>query len=361
MKIRYCASVIFFALSVLSLSVIPASAAGPGGLVEGRVMFHDLPLEGAFVYAYKEPGNLFAKASEFPPAATDAQGAFMLELPKGQYYIAAKKKGTGAKEILEPGDYYSFYGGNPVSVDPARPAKATLNMMVKPFIRADTASGDDKGGVEGTVTISGEPASGVVLYVYLDANDNFRGMGYYMSPPTGVNGVFKMRMNEGTYYILARKRQDGSLAGPLREGDYFGYLDENPVVVTKRKVRHVEIPVVRKVERVSPGGQGKTLIAGIIKDKEGNPLAGMYACVYKNEGMTDRPAFVSKQTGPDGNFQLEVPLGGKYFLGGRSAIGGPVEPGQYWGRYGGSTDHSIKLDTGGRLEGIDITLEKVVE
>ncbi len=346
---------------ILSSPAYAALTAGPGGRVEGRVMFHDQPLTGAFVYVYKDPGRLFAKVPEVPPVATDAQGAFSIELPKGQYFLAAKKKGTGTKEILEPGDLYSFYGGNPVSVDPVRPAKATLNMMVKPGIKDDTASGDDKGGVEGVVTLNGEPASGVVLYVYLNANDNFRGMGYYMSPPTGVNGAFKMRMNEGTFYIIARKRMDGSLAGPLREGDYFGYLDENPVVVNKGKVRHVEIPVVRKVERVSPGGQGKTLIAGVIKDKEGKPLSGMYACVYKNEGMTDRPAFVSKKTGPDGIFELEVPLGGKYFIGGRSAIGGPVEPGQYWGRYGGSTDHSISLDTGGKAEGLEITLEKVIE
>jgi len=361
MKIRYCALKLFSVLFILSLSAYPVFAAEPGGWVEGRVMFHDLPLEGAFVYVYKDPSRLFAKISEVPPAVTNAQGAFSIELPKGQYFLAAKKKGTGTKEILEPGDMYSFYGGNPVSVDSARPAKATLNMMVKPGIKDDTASGDDKGGVEGTVSLNGEPASGVVLYVYLNANDNFRGMGYYMSPPTGVNGAFKMRMNEGTYYIIARKRLDGGLAGPLREGDYYGYLDENPVVVTKGKVRHVEIPIVRKVERVSPGGQGITLIAGVIKDKEGKPLSGMYACVYKNEGMIDRPAFVSKKTGPDGSFQLEVPLGGKYFLGGRSAIGGPVEPGQYWGRYSGSTDHSVKLDTGGKLEGLELTLEKVIE
>ena len=350
---------IFALLIIFSIFSISNAIAAPTGKVEGRVMFHDKPVGGALVYAYLDPGNLFSKLPDSGPVTTGPDGRFVMELPRGRYYFAAKKKGTGTKEILEPGDLYSFYGGNPILADPARAAKITLNMVAKPPLKESAASKDDKGGVEGVVTFDGQPLDGVVLYIYLDTNDNFRGLGYYMSPPTGVDGSFKMRMNPGTYYIIARKRMGGSLAGPLHEGDYFGYLDTNPVVVDKGRITRVELPVVRKVERNSPGGQGRTAITGVIKDKDGKPVSGAYACLYKNEAMTDRPALVSKQTGEDGRFEVEIPLGGKYYVGARGAIGGPLEPGQLWGRYTGSQDHSVRVDTGNTVDGLEIVVEKV--
>lgn len=349
---------ILFLFVFIILGVSKAFAA-PTGKVEGRVMFHDKPVSGALVYAYRDPADLFSKPPAAGPVTSDADGRFLMELRRGRYYFAAKKKVADAKETLEPGDLYSFYGGNPILVDPARPAKLTLNMVVKPPLRECSASKDGRGGVEGVVTFNGQPLDGVVLYVYLDANDSFRGLGYYMSPPTGVDGSFKMRMSPGTYYIIARKRIGGGLAGPLHEGDYFGYPDFNPVVVDKGKIARVELPVVRKVERNSPGGQGMTAISGIIKDKAGKPVSGAYACLYKNEAMTDRPALVSKQTGADGRFEVEIPLGGKYYLGARSEIGGPVEPGQLWGRFDGSQDHSVAVETGKTVDGLEIVVEKV--
>ncbi|HLB25327.1 MAG TPA: hypothetical protein VJM83_03240 [Nitrospirota bacterium] len=325
-------------------------------------MHHEMPLEGALVLAYTEPAGAFVKKPAFPPVVSDASGNFSLELPKGQYFLAAmKKKTSGVPDSLEPGDLYSFYGGNPITVDPARKAKLTLNMVPKPMPMPmpETPSGEDKGGVEGAATFDGQPMDGVVLFVYLDANDGFRGMGYYMSPPTGVSGSFKFRMNEGTYYIVARKRMNGELAGPLKDGDYFGYLDTNPVVVRKGRIAHVEIPMMKKIERAAPGGQGMTLVTGVIKDAAGNPAPGMYACLYKSEGMTDRPACLSRPTGPDGMFRLEVPLGGKYYLGARSLIGGPLEPGQYWGRFTGTPDHSVTVETGRTVEGLEIKVERI--
>ena len=358
-------SLIAPALAALMLMASAASYAAEG-VVLGKVMFREKPVEGASVFAYEEPKGLFVKESAAPPTVSGADGTFTLKLPRGQYYIAAllRKAGEAAPKrdlSAKAGDLYSFYGGNPIAVDPARPAKLTLNMAVKPASRETTPSGDNKGGVDGVVTLDGAPLDGVVLFVYLDANAAFKGLGYYMSPPTGVDGSFKMRMNEGTYYIIARKRMGGALSGPLRDGDYFGYLDTNPLVVRKGEMRHVELPVVRKVERVSPGGQGRTLATGVIKGADGKPLAGMYAVLYKNEAMTDRPSLVSKQTGADGVFTIDMPLGGKFYLGARSAIGGPVEPGQLWGRYNGSPDHAIEVETGTASIGLEIKAEKVEE
>jgi len=344
-------------IAVAFIILLPVSAPAATGVINGKVTHGGDPVPYAWVYAAGDPKGMFEAPAETDYVVTDEEGRFTLTLPKGYYYVAAVMKNR-QDVVLAPGDWYSFYGGNPVAVDPARPASLTLNMVEKQPVAEDKTGGDEPGGVEGTITFDGAPLDGTVLYVYLDANDSFRGMGYYMSPPTGVDGTFKLRMNEGTYYILARKRMKGGVAGPLREGDYFGYLDINPVVVHKGVVQVVDLPMVRKVERAAPGGQGRTLLQGTIKDAEGNPVPFVYACVYKNPAMTDRPAFLSKPSGPDGAFTVELPLGGTFYLAARDTIGGPVEPGQLYGRYNGNPEHQVDVETGKTLTGLDIVVEK---
>ena len=348
--VRFCVGGLI--LSAICIICLPSLslAEGKACTVKGRVMYMGAPVGGAAIYAYKEPDRLFVKPSEGPPTTSYDDGSFAIELPKGNYYIAALKKAV-------EGELYSFYGGNPVSADPARAAEITLNLVVRPKATEAVDSGTEKGGIEGVVTSDGEPLAGAVLYVYLDTKDMFRGMGYYMSPPTGVDGAYRMKMSEGTYYILARKRIAGGVAGPLHEGDYFGYLDINPVVVHNGKIVKADIPMVKKVEKNSPGGLGRTSVKGVVKDASGKPAAGLYACVYKGKDMLNRPAFISKPTGPDGVFEVEIPIGGVYYLGARSAIGGPVDPGQLWGRYNGSVDHSVTVETGKTVDGVEITVE----
>ncbi len=352
----------FLLICGLLLLGFPAvSSAGQTGFVTGKVMFHAKPMPGAVVYAYSDPVQLFRRSSA-PPVTSGPDGTFKMKLPRGQFYLAAMKKLTGPGKSPAPGDLYAFYGGNPVIIDPFRTAKITINLMKKPKNQEPTACEEKgKGGIEGTVTLDGQPLDGVTIYIYLDSDSSFRGLGYYMSPPTGVDGRFKMRMNDGTYYLVARKRMSREVTGPLKEGDYYGYLDINPLVVHNGKVLHVEFPVMMKVEKAAPGGQGFTIVSGTIKDKKGTPLKGMYACLYKNGTMTNRPAIVSGKTGADGVFRLEVPFSGKYYLGARSVLGKPVDDGQYWGRYDENPDHSIVIEAGKTQEGLDITADVVGE
>lgn len=359
MALMYKAAFALLASIIILSTAPPFSLAAPKGMVKGRVMHGGDPVAGVNVYAYAHPDGLFVNEPSATPEVSDEAGYFTMELPKGNHYIAALKKGAGSKGSLEPGDMYSFYGGNPVAIDIARPVDITLNMVVKGPAVEGRDTGGEHGGVDGVVTFEGKPLDGVTLYVYLDDKDSFRGMGYYMSPPTGVDGAFHLKMSEGTYYVLARKRMKGGVAGPLKEGDYFGWLDINPVVVHKGVMEQAELPMVRKVERAEPGGQGKTLVTGVIKDAEGNPVPFVYACLYKNPEMMDRPAFLSAPTGPDGSFKVELPLGGTFYLAARDKIGGPVEPGQMYGKYNGNPEHSVVVDTGGTVDGLEIKVELV--
>ncbi len=339
--------------------VIPSVSQAGAGVVEGKTVYGGRPVGGVLVYACKTPEGMFTAPPETAPAVTGPDGAFSLTLPRGAYYIAARTRHGAPGGPVEPGDLYCFYGGNPVLADPARPVRLSLSLAAKPAPKPDVIKDGGPGGVEGVVTYNGAPLDGVVIYVYLDANDSFRGLGYYMSPPTGVDGAFRLKMAEGTYYIVARKRLSGQLAGPLYEGDYFGYLDTNPLVIHRGRVMRVEMPVIKKIEKAYPGGQGRTLVSGVIKDGAGRPVPGVYACLYRDAEMTGRPVFISRPTGPDGRFELEAPIGGAYYLGARSDIGRPLDAGQLWGRYDGTKDHKVEVETGKTLDGLAVVVEKV--
>ena len=268
------------------------------------------------------------------------------------------KKGKG-KTSVEAGDLYCFYGGNPVIVEPDNPANIVLHAVKKPATAKDTESADSKGVVEGIVTLDGKPLEGALLNVYPDAKEFFHGRGARILQPTGADGKFKISLGDGTWYIMARKRMSGDKTGPLYEGDYFGYLDTNPVVVKDGTIKHVELPVAKKIEKTSPGGHGYTHIAGVVRDEQGEPAPGIYVCLFRHKTMSGRPAIVSKPTSPDGVFAMDLPIEGTYYLGARSTIGGPLGPGQSWGKYGGSPDHSITIEAGGAIKGLVIEVAKV--
>ncbi|NIP56431.1 MAG: hypothetical protein GWN13_08240 [Phycisphaerae bacterium] len=151
-------------------------------------------------------------------------------------------------------------------------------------------------------------------------------------------------------------------AGPLRAGDFFGYLPNNPLVVEENKVSSVHIPVIEvpeKVDRYAASLFGNTRIMGRILDAHGQPVSGLQALLYDDPMMLNRPLYVSQPTSEDGTFVLSFPDGGVYYLAARNELGGTPAPGELYGRYQGSADHSIRIRTGKVLEGIEIKVEEV--
>ena len=56
---------------------------------------------------------------------------------------------------------------------------------------------------------------------------------------------------------------------------------------------------------------------------------------------------------------LSFPKGGHYYLAARDELGGTPAPGELYGRYQGSPDHSVNVETGKLLTGVDIRVEEV--
>lgn len=217
-------------------------------------------------------------------------------------------------------------------------------------------------GVAGLVSHAGQPLAGAVVTVYADLSSQLKGFGMGMAAPTDAQGYFELPLPEGTYYLVVRVRRSGQMAGPLIAGDLFGYLPGNPVAVREESVARVHIPVIEvpeKVERMAGHLFGDTLVTGRIVDTKGQPVAGIQVLLYDDSAMLNRPLFVSRRTDADGSYQLSFPRGGRYYLAARSVLGGTPAPGELYGRYQGSADHAIEVETGKVLNGIEIVVEEV--
>jgi hypothetical protein len=338
----------------ISLSIVllfSPSARSDAALLSGKVMVGDAALAGARVEAVPLTAASLTGDEGVRSAPTSSAGEFALELAPGRYYLLARGRAA-----------FAYYGRNPLSVPEGGVEKINLLAVPDNLPAPDVTAVNFDTGFVGRVTEAGQPVSGAVVMVYTDLSSQLKGLGLLMSQPTGADGYFEIPLSAGTYYLVVRKRSSGMMAGPLRAGDLFGYYPANPVEVQESQLLAVAIPVISvpdKVERYAATLFGNTSISGRILDSTGKPVAGAQAVLYEDPSMLNRPLFVSQKTSADGAFVLSFPDGGTYYLAARDTLGGTPAPGDLYGRYNGTPDHSIKITSGKTLSKIDITVEEV--
>jgi hypothetical protein len=202
--------------------------------------------------------------------------------------------------------------------------------------------------------------------LYVDTDEDLRGMTYATSPPTGKKGVFRFdNLPELDYFVVVRKRSTGKGAGPLDDGDYFGFYPLNPVQVRIGKIAKIEVPVVSKAGEIgmedSLFRNTGTQITGRVFDKEGKPAKGVYVFGYLEKVMAhNRPEFISAVVDKEGRYVLNVEKGNTYYIGARSDYGDTPALGEWYGRWDGTGDHSVKVETGQVLKDIDIIVEQIL-
>jgi hypothetical protein len=91
--------------------------------------------------------------------------------------------------------------------------------------------------------------------------------------------------------------------------------------------------VMRVFEQGQEGDPSKilktnTVLAGVIRDEAGDPLAGAHAFAYQGDFRKDPPDFLSPITVQDGRFTLSLPGGGEYTIGARTRTGDLIG---FWG------------------------------
>lgn len=338
----------FFSFLICLLLVAPLSLSA--AVVNGKANVAGEPVAGIEVLAYPISVLNLNQPAAHRSGVTAADGLFRLDLPAGEYYLLAR----GEKS-------FSFYGRNPVSV-PEEGLQDVNLLMLPDNLPVPSQSSDIKTGIAGFVSSNGKPVEGAVVMVYTDLSSHLKGMGLGWVSPTDGKGYFEAPLPGGTYYLVVRVRKGGKMAGPLRAGDLFGYLPGNPLAIKEGELARVHVPLIEVPEKVGRHAAslfGNTLVTGQIVDPKGVPVAGIQVLLYEDPMMLNRPLFVSRQTGVDGLYQLSFPEGGHYYLAARNELGGTPAPGEFYGRYQGAPDHSIRIKTGQVLEGIQIVVDEV--
>lgn len=353
-------------LALLLLACLPLCAEASGGAIKGKVNAQGKPLAGAVVSFYAKYEGGFRGKPDAESKPTGADGAFEVAVPKGRYYVIARKAFKGTPVSLKAGDYYAYYGGNPVVAGEGD--SITIGINCSEVVDVGDPKQPGGTGIRGRVFADGKPLDRARVTLYQDGETIFRGIGY-ASGLTNAKGEFSFNLEPGTYYVVARKRAGNDKMGPLGGGDFFGYAHDNPIEVGKDSYTVISVNSVNKLVKVKEGGEGVTLggtvkagetvVSGVIRDKDGKPVKGVYAAAYRDSMMTQKPDFISAKTGPDGSYTMQLSGGGEYFVGARNTIGGPAEKGDLLGKYDGNEDHAVRLKIGDKVKGVDIVVEVV--
>ncbi len=358
-------------LALLAASAAPGAAAEGAppatGVVSGKVTREGEGIGGARVFAYPGFEAFTARRPGASSEPTGADGVYRLPLAAGTWYLFASLGDSAALGPLPAGALFSFPGSNPFTLTPGAQVEANFSLARK-AAEAVVGAGDDPGSgtLTGVVTWQGQPLAGVSVKLYLDAESDFRGMGYAAAPPTDEGGAFRFEfLPESAYYVVARKRAAGPGEGPIAEGDHYGWYGDNPVAVRAGSAVAIELEMVSKSRAVGnadlrPRPSG-TSISGRILEASGGAARGVHAFAYEEKVMSHKkPAFLSGEVGADGRYVLYLSRGGTFYVGARSGYGDSPAKGEWYGLYDGSADHAVSVRPGESREGVDIVVERIL-
>lgn len=183
----------------------------------GEISYQDEPLERVYLYIYKEAGGGFKGLGYFVQPVE--RGKFRVNLPPGDYYVLARKRARGGQfGPIEPGDYYSYYYGNPVHVASGVVRPVKIEMLQRLALLEEEVS--EFHGLRGQVVdASGLAQQGLYVFAYRDPR--MTGTPDFFSAPSGPDGHFELKLpDSGPYYLLARQ----AFGGPAGAKELYGKL-----------------------------------------------------------------------------------------------------------------------------------------
>lgn len=169
----------------------------------------------------------------------------------------------------------------------------------------------------------------------------------------------------GRYFLIARRRGSGQSVGPMVKGDLISWYRYNPLRVEEGKEIEVVLPMVSKrVDRDIHGVKGsgdRPGFEGVVTDPQGRPVEGVHVFAYLEPEMGHhKPAALSTVTDEQGRYRIYLPDDGRYYVGARQGYGDNPSPGEMFGHYEGTADHSLTIGVGQFLKGISIKVEGVL-
>jgi len=340
--------------------LLAAGCSARQGTVEGTALIDGVPTAGAEIQAFVKAG---AERSGTPFLATTARddGSFSLSLPPGNYFLVGRK--TDRRDGRER-TYKGEFPGNPVAV---RGGGATRGIVLSLEEMSSGGFTPRAGtGVTGAVFADGTPVPGAYVFAYPDNVGTVRGPAYAAFVRTGEGGGFRLPLREGVFRIVARDKggenETGAMSSAGKSGGDAGIrveLSPGRMMDAGRITVHRPEEAKRR-RRAAAGGleDAAAEIRGTVTRDDGSPAPGVRVMAYADPRMIGRPFAVSGPTDAGGVFLVRLPKPGKYYLGARSEVGGPLSPGEWVGAYDGAPDHGVAVRLGERRAEIRI---RVVE
>jgi hypothetical protein len=248
---------------------------------------------------------------------------------------------------------------------------AVIIFFGSPVLCSGKAKKPKKSGIKGTITMkkTGEPVHKGYVYGYVGkiatraAQLGIIGITDWVSHGSAEDGTYKLDLPPGEYYLGARKRANGLNYGPLFKGDWYDHSSaRKPIVIRKGKYRKLDFELGILEEPMFFQGltaaskATDTGITGKLLDENGEHIPGTFVMGYVDDDMQRAPDFASTLTDDEGNYTLYLPKGGQYWLAGRFYAMKMPQPDEPFARYEGSSDHSVLVEKGQFLEGIDLVL-----
>jgi hypothetical protein len=206
----------------VSLPVLP-----PETGVAGRVVDASGPVEGSYVYAYRNARGGLRGPADFE-AKVNPDGSYWLDLIEGRYFLVARQRQGGADAgPPRPGDAWALPNQNPVVVKTGRLTKidfALQRVAQTMLMREGTLTGGDTGFSGALVDGEGQAVTGAFVIAYPEPD--FRRMPEATSPAVGSDGRFLLYVpRPGTWCLAARTRTRGQ---PIA-GELYGVLGAGPM------------------------------------------------------------------------------------------------------------------------------------
>ncbi len=339
---------VLVAMLVLSGALLACSPDGESGLT-GQLLFQDQPLVSAQVEIYLR-ADKDRSVQPFAVTSTDADGRYLVSLPEGSYFVIGKKRETtddGRTRML-----MAESPANPHQVLNVVSKVASFNL--REMGREGLPVADASTGISGQITAQGDPVSRAFVYIYTETDSGLIGPSYGEAVQTDKEGRFTINLPVGRYSLVARKRADGSRSGALLPGDLNASYPGNPVEVRHGEIASLEdfslsqVDAELHAQRQAEGVFDKTdtLLHGQIVDSDDLPVSEVYVFAYLDSRMVGKPVHMSVPTDGTGQFELFLSDGGTYYIGARSAFGGPLEPGEWVGTFDGEPDHKVVVERG---------------
>jgi len=179
---------------------------------------------------------------------------------------------------------------------------------------ASAADKEEVSDIKGKISdVDGNAVAGAKVYVY--SNRDVRRAADYISAPSDMDGVFRVAVPAGNYWVIARlKKAEGFV--PLMPGDkHSGDPQEIDVAAGEEAEIDFTVADLREAIKMKKDEKQRPVkLSGRIVNIKGKPVTNAYAFANRTEEIVRIPDYISAWVDSEGRYTLYVPEG-EYYIG----------------------------------------------